>query len=754
MDHLRHGPVELFEVGMLSAALRHEVLRCTVTDDGRPDLWSPTTALVRGEQAHLVVAHPLAAVVEPWIDEIMRDPVADLDCHPRLAGPWVSVPFLLVQLLAHVGEIELDRVAVGLRREAGPLVRGIRLPWPLPNAVVGMVVGLCVEFGIATWDGDLEELGLARITALGLWAQLALRAHVDGEVPPGHRGGIPGGEPAAVLMSVRHVWPRRGVSAPGASHRRGSVGFDHMRPETSAAQAAGYADPATGALTPPIHLSTTFARDADGVLVGGHEYIRADNPTFEQPERLLAELEGGAAALLFASGNAAASALFCALLPGDHVVAPRIMYWGLRKWLAEFAVSWGIDVTHVDTTDVEAIRAAMRPGDTRLVWIETPANPTWEITDIAAAAEVAHAGHALLAVDSTVATPVHTRPLALGADLVVHAATKFLNGHGDVLAGAVVAAVDGPFVQRVRAWRRGAGSVPGSVEAWLLLRGMRTLYPRVRQSSASALAIAERFADDARVDAVLYPGLASHPGHDVARRQMADGFSGMLSLRVGGGAAAAAATLSRLEVFTRATSLGGTESLAEHRAPAEGPSTPVPADLLRFSIGLEHPDDLIADLDRALDHGVEGEPAPVPVNDTFGALRRTVIARGGDLVRTDDGTGPDGVVVAVGSPGAVEPVRDQLDLPRTTATTVAGVLAEVVDPSVTAHGGAVVLVEEADGVVRVRLEGRCQGCAMAQVTVRQGVEPLLRRHVAGVRAVVDVTDHTAGTDPYYPPTKR
>ncbi|MBW3605707.1 MAG: PLP-dependent transferase [Actinobacteria bacterium] len=521
-----------------------------------------------------------------------------------------------------------------------------------------------------------------------------------------------------------------------------------MRPETSAAQAVGHVDPATGAVTPPIHMSTTFERDAEGTLTAGHEYIRADNPAYEQPERLLAQLEGGDTALLFSSGMAAGSSLFCVLLPGDHVVAPRIMYWGLRKWLSEFALSWGIDITWADTTDIDGIRAAVRPGRTRLVWIETPANPTWELTDIAAAAEVAHEAHAVLAVDSTVATPVLTRPLEHGADLVVHSATKFLNGHGDVLAGAVVAATDGPFVQRVRAWRRGAGAVPGGFAPWLLLRGMRTLYPRVRQSSATALAIAEHFADDPRLTAVLYPGLASHPGHDIARRQMAGGFAAMLSMRVRDGADAAAATIARLQVFHRATSLGGTESLAEHRGPAEGPSTPVPADLLRFSVGLEHPDDLIADLDQALDHGVDGDPAPLPPNDAFGALRRTVIARGGDLRRSGD------AVTAVGSPGAVEPVRDQLDLPAPTATTVEGVLADVVNPAVVAHGGQVVLVGHTDGIVRVRLDGRCQGCAMAQVTVRQGVEPLLRRHVDGIRAVVDVTDHTAGPDPYYPPTKR
>jgi cystathionine gamma-synthase len=538
-----------------------------------------------------------------------------------------------------------------------------------------------------------------------------------------------------------------------------------MRPDTSAAHGGGHVDPVTGALTPPIHMSTTFARGADGSLVGGREYTRADNPTYEQPERLLAELEGGDAGLLFSSGMAAASAPFCALVPGDHVVAPTFMYWGLRKWLSEFAVSWGVAVTHVDTTDLGAVRAALRLGRTRLVWIETPANPTWDVTDIAAVAGLTHDAHARLVVDSTVATPVHSRPLMLGADLVVHSATKFLNGHGDVLAGAVVAAIDDPFVQRVRAWRRGAGAVPGSMSAWLLLRGMRTLFPRVLRSSATALAIAEHFAGDPRVSSVLYPGLASHPGHTIADRQMTDGFGGMLSVRVRGGAAAAAATLGRLEVFARATSLGGTESLAEHRAPAEGPSTPVPDDLLRLSVGLEHPDDLIADLDQALDHGVTaraasadadgtsddaagGEAGRPDNDDAFAALRRTVIARGGDLRRAH------GQVTVEGSPGAVEPLRDELGLAEPDAAIVEQVLDRIVNPSVAAHDGRVVLVDETDGVVTVRLDGRCQGCAMAEVTVRQGVEPLVRRHVPGVRAVIDATDHAAGTDPYYPPTKR
>jgi Fe-S cluster biogenesis protein NfuA len=248
--------------------------------------------------------------------------------------------------------------------------------------------------------------------------------------------------------------------------------------------------------------------------------------------------------------------------------------------------------------------------------------------------------------------------------------------------------------------------------------------------------------------------LAEHPGHDVAARQMQDGFGSMLSIRVAAGEEAARVTAGRLEVFRRATSLGGTESLVEHRSSVEGPSTPVPADLLRLSIGLEHPDDLIADLHRALDHGVADDPATVPPQDERATVRRTVIARGGDLAFDDDTVTPSG------SPGAVAPLRAQLDLPPIASTTVQGVLAEAVTGSIAAHGGTVEVVRDGtaggdgDGTVELRLGGRCQGCAMAQVTVRQGIEPLLRDHVAGVTAVVDLTDHSAGTDPYYPTAKR
>ncbi len=300
---------------------------------------------------------------------------------------------------------------------------------------------------------------------------------------------------------------------------------------------------------------------------------------------------------------AAASAAFLALAPGDHVVAPRVMYHGLRTWLREFARGWGLEVEFVAADEPEALARAIRPGATKLVWIETPANPTWAITDIARAAQAAHAAGARLAVDGTVATPLLTRPLALGADLVMHSATKYLNGHSDVLAGALISARDDDYWRRVKAIRRHGGATLGSFEAWLLVRGMRTLGLRVERSSRSALALARRLGSHPKVAAVLYPGLPQHPGHEVAARQMTGGFGGMLSIRVVGGEAAALAVAARVQVFKRATSLGGVESLIEHRASIEGEGTPVPADLLRLSVGIEDEGDLTADLEQALDSG-------------------------------------------------------------------------------------------------------------------------------------------------------
>ncbi|HXZ03152.1 MAG TPA: PLP-dependent transferase [Stellaceae bacterium] len=371
-----------------------------------------------------------------------------------------------------------------------------------------------------------------------------------------------------------------------------------LHPASLAAQALGWVDETTRAVVPPIHLATTYQRDPG--YGGGRIYSRADNPSYEQPEALLARLERGAAALTFASGMAAATAVFLALKPGDHVVAPQVMYWALRRWLLTTAGDWGLAVEFVDMTDLARLRAAMRPGATRLVWIETPANPTWAITDIAAAAAIAHAAGALLAIDSTVATPVLTQPIALGADIVMHAATKYLNGHSDVIAGALVAARQDAFWERIIALRAGNGAVLGPVEAWLLLRGMRTLYLRVAQSCRSAQAIAEHFQRHERIRAVLYPGLTAAPGHAIARRQMRAGFGGMLSLCIAGGEAAALAVAARVRLWQRATSLGGVESLIEHRASIEGPDSPAPPDLLRLSVGIEAVDDLIADLEQAL----------------------------------------------------------------------------------------------------------------------------------------------------------
>lgn len=373
-----------------------------------------------------------------------------------------------------------------------------------------------------------------------------------------------------------------------------------FHPATLAAQGLGWTDPATGAVVMPIQPATTYIRDADNQYRRGRNYARADNPGYDQPQALLTALEGGAASLVFASGMAAATTVFRALPLGAHVVAPRIMYHSLRRWIAAYAADGHLAADFVDTTSLDALAAAVVPGRTRLVWVETPANPLWSITDIAGAAEIAHRVGALLAVDGTAASPVLTRPIELGADLVMHSATKYLNGHSDVIAGSLTAARDDEFWQRLVAGRSSGGAILGSLEAYLLLRGMRTLYLRVERACRSAQRIAEALAENPHVAAVLYPGLPSHPGHAAAARQMTGGFGGMLSIRVAGGEAAAIATAARVELWKRATSLGGVESLVEHRASIEGAGTPVPADLLRLSVGIEDPDDLIADLAQAL----------------------------------------------------------------------------------------------------------------------------------------------------------
>jgi cystathionine gamma-synthase len=373
-----------------------------------------------------------------------------------------------------------------------------------------------------------------------------------------------------------------------------------VSPETFAAQGGGLIDPLSGAIVPAIHVSTTFERSPDNAYPKGYMYARPDTPTVRMAEDVLNTMEGGAATLLLGSGMAAATALFLALERPAHIVAPNVMYWGLRRWLIEYAPALGLTTTFIDNSDLAALKAAIIPGKTRCVWLETPSNPMWTITDIAASAKIAHAAGAIVAVDSTVSSPVITRPLEHGADVVMHSATKYLNGHSDVIAGSLTFKTKDAVFDATAGVRRDVGAVLGPFEAFLLMRGMRTLFLRVRHQSQAAMEIAQHFANNDRVAAVLYPGLESHPGHDIAKRQMSGGFGGMLSVRVAGGAEAAIRTASHLHVWKRATSLGGIESLVEHRASIEGPTSPCPPDLLRLSVGVESVGDLIADLEHAL----------------------------------------------------------------------------------------------------------------------------------------------------------
>ncbi len=370
--------------------------------------------------------------------------------------------------------------------------------------------------------------------------------------------------------------------------------------ESCLAQAGHYIDEVSGGVTPPIQLSTTYARNDDYEYISAHSYARSGHPSWQVLEQVCAEIDGGAAALSFASGMAAICAVFETVDSGQHVVAPRIMYHGTHDWLRRISEKRGIGLTLFDATDIEQLRAAVRPGETSVVWIETPVNPTWDVIDIALAAEIAHAAGAILAVDATVSSPVTTRALELGADIVFHSATKYLNGHSDVLAGILVSRRDDDRWQDIREVRKLTGGVLGPLEAWLLLRGMRTLALRYEKSSHNALRLAQHFENDPRLEKVLYPGLASHPGHAIAKRQMTGGFGGMLSLLIKGGAEQAIAVAANLRLFVRATSLGGVESLVEHRASIEGPHSAVPQNLLRFSIGIENCDELIADLEQSL----------------------------------------------------------------------------------------------------------------------------------------------------------
>ena len=371
-----------------------------------------------------------------------------------------------------------------------------------------------------------------------------------------------------------------------------------MRIETLAVHAGLRVDPTTGAVAPALHTATTFEHEPDSTAPRGFLYSRTANPNRSALEECLAALEGGAEAAAFASASAATAAVFQALSPGDHVVAPLDAYFGTGTLLRDTVAPWGLAVDFVDMTDVGAVEAALTTR-TRVVWIETPSNPLWRVTDIAAVAALARGAGARCVCDNTAATSVLQRPFAHGADLVVYATTKYLGGHGDVTGGAVIARRSDPFFERVRAIQGSGGAVPSPFDCWLVRRGIRTLPWRMRAHCDTALRVATFLASHPRVEAVHYPGLGTHPQHEVARRQMA-GFGGMLSVQVRGGRDAAFEVERKVRVFTCATSFGGTESLLEHRASVEGAATRSPESLLRLSIGLEHPDDLIEDLDQAL----------------------------------------------------------------------------------------------------------------------------------------------------------
>lgn len=371
-----------------------------------------------------------------------------------------------------------------------------------------------------------------------------------------------------------------------------------MNPETIAARASHYVDPATGAIMAPIQPSTTFERCADGGYPTGNVYSRVGNPTRQQLEGVLASLEGGDVCAAFSSGSAATAAVFQSLSAGDHVVVAEDCYHGTANIIRNIFARWSLEATFVGATDPEQVRRAIK-SNTKLVWLETPSNPMLKITDIAAIADIAHEAGALCVCDNTWATPMLQRPLDLGADLVVHSTTKYLGGHSDVLSGAVIANQDSEIFDKIREIQGTYGAVPSAFDSWLVLRGIRTLHLRMRAHCDNAGQIARFLSDHPKVEAVHYPGLPSHAGHAIASKQMKD-YGGMLSLQIVGGAEAAMQVAAKLKLFTRATSLGGTESLIEHRASIEGPGTATPDNLLRMSVGIENADDLLADLSQAL----------------------------------------------------------------------------------------------------------------------------------------------------------
>lgn len=373
-----------------------------------------------------------------------------------------------------------------------------------------------------------------------------------------------------------------------------------LRFETLAVHAGHGVDAGTGAVTEPIHLSTTFERAEDGSYPHGYIYSRNHNPNRNGLEAALAALEGGCSCAAFGSGLAAVTAIFQGLQPGDHVVAPVDIYHGTANVLKHLFAKWRVGASFVDMTDLDDVRRAVQGhATTRIVWIETPSNPLLQCVDIAAVAEIAHRAGARAVADNTFASPALQRPLDLGCDLVMHATTKYLGGRSDVMGGAVIARADDDTFAQVRTAQLYGGAVPSPFDCWLVMRSLPTLAVRMQAHCANAMKVARFLSAHDAVSVVHYPGLDTSPFHRLASRQMS-GFGGMLSFEARGGKAAAMAVAARVGIFTRATSLGGVESLIEHRASIEGPDSKTPHGLLRVSIGLEHADDLIDDLAQAL----------------------------------------------------------------------------------------------------------------------------------------------------------
>jgi cystathionine gamma-synthase len=371
-----------------------------------------------------------------------------------------------------------------------------------------------------------------------------------------------------------------------------------MRLETIAVHAGAEVDPATGAVAPPIHLSTTFEHGPASEHIHGYSYIREKNPTQARLEEALRQMEGGEAALVFSSGMAAGAAVLQSLEPGSHVIFPDDMYVDFQRLRREYLPKWGVESTVVDLRDLGELKRALRPN-TKLIWVETPTNPLLKIFDIAAISQLAQEAGARVLVDNTFATPVLQRPLELGADLALHSTTKYFGGHSDVQGGGLVSKRRDAFHEQVTAARQVLGAVASPFNSWLVLRGVKSLPCRMERHSANAAALAAALAQCKQVEAVYYPGLPSHPGHEIAARQMRS-YGGMMSILVKGGYERAIRAASRVKLFLNATSLGGVESLLEHRASSEGKHSKTPQNLLRFSIGLEHPDDLIEDILQAL----------------------------------------------------------------------------------------------------------------------------------------------------------